>query len=433
MSKALLLSLSLLLGLAACQPAPPPSSTPSPSSGLSPAPGASPSARPTPVPTPTPDLKTGNLIPNPGAETAQGSKPANWSTDSWGELNAELTWRDDSPYSGQHYLATHISNYGAEGDAKWFFDHQRLAGGQWYEYRDQYRSDGRSRQLYSCQPPGGSRRFYNASQTHTSSGWQESRFRFYLPSDCDVTVIHSLDRNGFLHTDHHQLRKLAAEPLSQAMVSLTFDDIWKTAYTKGAADLEARGFKGSFYITRLYTEQPADKYANTDDIKDLIRRGHELGSHSHRHTELSKMESPDLLEDIRKVTNFLKDLGVSNSGIAYPFGDFDGEVETEVQRYHAYARTSLEGLNDKSTSPYRLRIIPVTTDTSTEALLGWIKAAAETRTWLILLFHDLGEPAPRNPYTTSYEQFQAVLQDLSSRKGQLKVVTVADGLKELAK
>ena len=124
----------------------------------------------TPVPTPTPDFKLNNLIANPGAEIAQGSKPADWESESYGDLRAELTWRNDDPFSGQKYLATQVSQFGEEGDAKWFFTPVALKGQQWYEYRDQFRSDGRSRQLYSCKDNQGKGRFFNASQTHTSPG-----------------------------------------------------------------------------------------------------------------------------------------------------------------------------------------------------------------------------------------------------------------------
>ncbi len=422
--------LACLLGMAACAPSGvnQTGSSPSPSSRPSASTNPSPSGTPTPRATPVPSLSEGNLIGNPGAEIAQGSRPAGWTSDSYGELKAEMLWRQDSPFSGQHFLSAQISGYGSEGDAKWFFDPVRLAGGKWYEYRDQYRADGRNRQLYSCTPVGGSRRFYNASQTHATPGWQESMFRFYLPVDCDVTVIHSLDRNGFLHTDHHSLRAVENRPLKEPMVSITFDDIWKTAYTRGAADLDKHGFKGSFYITRLYTETPADSYASLDDVKDLIKRGHELGSHSHRHTALSTMAAPDLIEDTRKITTLLQQLNVPSSGVAYPFGDFDDKVETEIQRYHTYARTSLLGLNDATASRYRLRIVAVTTETTTADLLRWIQAAQDSKTWLILLFHDLGEPAPRNPYTTSYDQYLQILDDLKARN--MKVVTVEQGLKE---
>ncbi|HEY9840544.1 MAG TPA: polysaccharide deacetylase family protein, partial [Candidatus Obscuribacterales bacterium] len=214
----------------------------------------------------------------------------------------------------------------------------------------------------------------------------------------------------------------------QALVSISFDDIWKTAYTLGAPELEKRGFKGGFYINHVFAEQPGELYASVADVKDLITRGHEIGSHAHRHVNLSQLAEPDLLEDLRKEMVFLKDLGVTGSGIAYPFGDFDGKVETEVQRFHAYARTSLEGLNDGNAIRYRLRVITATSDTPTETLLGWIDAARATNTWLIFLFHDLGEPLKQHPYRTPFSQYVQVL-DAIKAKG-LHVVTIDQGLKE---
>ncbi|HEY9842964.1 MAG TPA: hypothetical protein V6D23_21030, partial [Candidatus Obscuribacterales bacterium] len=125
---------------------------------------------------------------------------------------------------------------------------------------------------------------------------------------------------------------------------------------------------------------------------------------------------------------FLKDLGITAPGIAYPYGDFDGKVETEVQRFHAYARTSLEGLNDGNSIRYRLRVVTATSDTPTETLLGWIDAARATNTWLIFLFHDLGEPLKQHPYRTPFPQYVQVL-DAIKAKG-LHVVTIDQGLKE---
>lgn len=422
----LALALLACLQLASCGPSPQPAitqPTPGPQVSASAAPSASASSSPS-----SSDLKVNNLIRNPGAEIAQGSQPAFWQADFYGELSAQLAWKNDSPYSGLYYLSTQVSNYGAEGDAKWIFDPVPLNGGQWYEYRDQYRSDGRSRQIYSCRGSDGNRRFYNASQTHTSPSWHESVFRFYLPQDCEVSVLHTLDRNGYLDTDHHQLRKVATAGFQEGLVSITFDDIWKTAFSKGLPELSKRGFKGSFYVTRLFSEEPGRQYANREDLLEIIRQGHEVASHSNTHKALSTQDLPTLLEDIRRSQNFLKELGVQTSGIAYPFGDFDDKVDTEVKRFHTYARTSLSGLNDQTSSRYRLKIIAVTTDTSTAELLRWIQAAYETRTWLIFLFHDLGTALPQNPYTTPFEQYTQVLDEIKA-KG-LKVVTVEQGLKE---
>lgn len=436
--KALLTLLAGALILASCQPGPPTTgSSPSPGTTASPQASASPSSaepqvivKPSAIPSGTPslDLYTGNLIPNPGVEQGNNNRPLSWQADSYGDLRADFTWPSDSAFSGKYYLSVHVSNYGTEGDAKWIFDPQPLKGDKWYEFRDMHRSDGRSRMLYSCLPAGGSRRYYNAWQSEVSSGWSEDIFRFYLPGDCTVSVIHSLDRNGFLDTDNQQLRVVDPRPLKQAMASITFDDIWKTSYTLGAPELEKRGFKGSFYVTQLYAETPADLYASVSDIQDLVKRGHEIGSHAHKHTNLSQLDTVGVVDDMRREVAFLKTLGVNDSGLAYPFGDFNAAVENETGRYHSYARTSLAGLNDATANRYKLRIVPVTVDSTDAELDGWLEAARKTNTWVIFLFHDLGDPLTQHPYRTSLAQYTHTLDSLKS--SGVKVVTVAEGLKE---
>lgn len=429
-----LLAVSLIL--ASCQPNPTTAPVPSPSASAAtglpsqPEPSIAPHqpAYPLPAATPLPPLDQANLVPNPGVENGSQGQPASWHPDTYGGFQTEFSWRDDSAFSGKYYLSVKASNYAGNGDAKWVFDPQPLKGGQWYEYRDMHRSDGRSRMLYSCQAAGGVRNYYNAWQSEVSPGWSEDAFRFYLPQDCDVSVIHSLDRNGYLDTDHQSMRQVTARPFKETLVSITFDDIWKTSYTIGAPELEKRGYKGSYYVTQLYAENPLDLYANTDDVRDLARRGHEIGSHAHRHSYLSQLATLDIVEDMRREVAFLKTFGVTQSGLAYPFGDFSAAVENETSRFHAYARTSLAGLNDATTNRYKLRIIPVTIDTSTEELLSWLQAARETHTWIIYLFHDLGDPEPNHIYRTPLSQYTAVLDAIKA--ANLKVVTVADGLKQ---
>lgn len=122
-------------------------------------------------------------------------------------------------------------------------------------------------------------------------------------------------------------------------------------------------------------------------------------------------------------------LGQAPEGIAYPFGDFSEQVETETQRFHRYARTSLVGLNDRSTDPYRLRIVPVTRESTQAELHSWVKDAERTSTWLIFLFHDLQEETSNFDYTTSLAQYIQLLDFIQSRR--LTVLPVKEALKEL--
>ena len=63
-------------------------------------------------------------------------------------------------------------------------------------------------------------------------------------------------------------------------VMLTFDDGGKSAM-RVAAELEERGWRGHFFITTNMIGSP--RFCSADDVRDLHRRGHVIGSHSHTH------------------------------------------------------------------------------------------------------------------------------------------------------
>jgi len=430
----------LALGLAAlaCVPQPetllPPAPQPSAamSSDVSP---ASPQSLPQPLPQPTvPPLSAANLLANGGVEqlsSLSASLPEAWSPDSWGELNASLHHvKAADAFSGQHYLAVEIRDY-VSGDAKWVPEPQTLTPDRWYQYRTLYRSDGRNRLIWSCAEPEGRRRFYTLWQSHASAQWRSESFRFYVSPalNCASSLMHVVDREGWLHSDHHSLEPVAAAPLQRPLVSISFDDIWASAAEAGAAELDARGWKGSFYIAGNFARSGEAAHANPEQIRALIRQGHEIGSHSETHALMTSLNPDRLISELRDHRQYLEWLGAKPQGMAYPFGDFDREVEIETQRFHAYARTSLTGLNDRHLDPYRLKILPVTAETTTAELKRWADDAQRTSTWLILLFHDLNDTPGDYFYTSGLSQYREFLDYLAQR--QLTVLPVAEALAEV--
>lgn len=281
-----------------------PAMAPGPVKPSSQAPSTPPSSSPVVTDTlVTDNLSTNNLIINPGAEQAavDTTQPLDWNPNSWGMLNAHLSWQSTGSYSGQRYLAVTIQNYQA-GDAKWIFTPLSLEKNQWYEYSDAYRSDGRNRLVSSCQTPDGKRYYQTLWQTHRSEHWQIQRVRFYHSDfrDCKLTIMHLLDREGWLHTDHHRLRKVEAQPLRRPLVSVTFDDVWTSAATRGSAELEKRGWRGSFYVAGQFARLPdAPHYASAAMIQQLIAHGHEIGSHSHSHTLMSTLNTHDIIQELQ--------------------------------------------------------------------------------------------------------------------------------------
>ena len=379
----------------------------------------------------------GNLVPNAALSTpgVKAGAPAGWTFDAWGRNAATGSWFPSPDLPGGYALRVNVSRH-EDGDAKWHFDRIRLAGDTWYSYRDLHRSDGRSRLILSCRDTAtGAIRYRSLGQSSASASWRKESVRFYIgPSDgCQATILHLVDRNGFLETAHPVLVGVPPRPLARPLVSVAFDDGWKGAVTTARADLEARGFVGSFYLVKSFIDHPGGQYASTSDLRVLVadaaKKGHEIGSHTAHHGPLTLLPAGQLRAELRENLDWLSGLGVVRAGFAYPLGDFDRTVEPEARSLHPYARTSLDGLNDGTTDRFRIRVRTVTAETDTASILASIDDAVRSSTWLVLLFHDIGPSDPANPYRTSRAQYLTVLDRLS--EGDATVVTVAAALQKL--
>lgn len=78
-------------------------------------------------------------------------------------------------------------------------------------------------------------------------------------------------------------------------IVFTFDDGGISFYTKAAPILEKYGFKGAFFISTSCIGMPG--FLTEEQIKELSKRGHIIGSHTHTHpSDISKLSR----EEIRK-------------------------------------------------------------------------------------------------------------------------------------
>jgi peptidoglycan/xylan/chitin deacetylase (PgdA/CDA1 family) len=375
-----------------------------------------------------------NLIGNPGVldPDPDGGTPAGWHTDWWGDLDAGFSWVDKT--GGGRAVRTEVSDY-QSGDAKWMFDRVQLKPGSWYEYSDLHLSDGRSRLYWSCLDPSTSGISYDSAwQSDKADEWAQTAFRFYVPAkgQCMGTVMHIVDRDGWLETTSHSLYEAKEWPLARPLASVCFDDISKTAVTIGAPELEKRGMKGSFYIVTTWLDREGGDYISSGDVRTLYEAGHEIGSHSAHHALMTTLTDADLRLEMTKSKYILDSLGVYPTGLAYPYGDFDNRVQIAASEVYGYMRTSLQGMNDASVDKRKLRIVSISSETSTEYLLSQVDDAVATSSWVIFLFHKLADTVPPDdPYVTATAQYKAFLDRL--QKGDITVKTIADSLAEMGK
>jgi peptidoglycan/xylan/chitin deacetylase (PgdA/CDA1 family) len=125
-----------------------------------------------------------------------------------------------------------------------------------------------------------------------------------------------------------------------AVLSLTFDDGYLAHY-EVAKKLYRMDVRATFFIItgletyaekRLLTTRP-------ELIKEMVDMGHEIGSHTNTHRDLTALGPQEVEEELARSLTFVKRFVEGPVGLAYPYGSFNKDVVDVAKKYYAYART----------------------------------------------------------------------------------------------
>ncbi|MDB4349456.1 polysaccharide deacetylase family protein [Omnitrophica bacterium] len=154
--------------------------------------------------------------------------------------------------------------------------------------------------------------------------------------------------------------------MPQKTTVITFDDGYKDNIINAAPIMEEFGFRAIFFVTVDYigkakTSAQRDwqhwECMDESDLVELKKRGHDIGSHSLNHVDLTKLDSASKTEEIgrsKKEIGSLLDKEVNF--FSYPYGHFDEEIVKIVRDsgYEAACTTVVNG-NDAASDIYRLK------------------------------------------------------------------------------
>ena len=95
--------------------------------------------------------------------------------------------------------------------------------------------------------------------------------------------------------------------LEKEAVTFTFDDGGVSFITIIAPILERYGYRGLFFISTRYIG--TEGFLTVDQIKELVTRGHMVGSHSHTHPEMmNTMKEEDLIYEWKISGDILREI-----------------------------------------------------------------------------------------------------------------------------
>lgn len=213
----------------------------------------------------------------------------------------------------------------------------------------------------------------------------------------------------------------------KAAVVLTYDDGLKSQLQIVMPQLEARHFRGTFFLYgQVIREEDIPKW------RAASRRGHELGNHSLFHPCLSQTVEQDaepcrslecysvkdMLVEIAMMNNFLYAIdGKKDHAYAYPCSEYVAGGEDYSQPLLAsglvkFARGGTRGIITHPDSlPYvRIPTFPAHTGMRADSLIAYVEQAVEKKGLAIIVFHGVGG----DYLTVDAEEHQKLVDFLAS-------------------
>lgn len=215
------------------------------------------------------------------------------------------------------------------------------------------------------------------------------------------------------------------------IVTFSFDDFPRTAYSVGGAILEQFEARGTYYTAAglMNTSDELGDQFRSEDLDSLLEKGHELASHTYNHVSSRAVSCATFLEDVQKGRNAIKQFaGINSTNFAYPFGDVTLQTKRNLRLGLASARSIFPGVNGPEVDLNLLRANSLYGDLDRAARAAeLIRENAKRKSWLIFYTHDV-RPNP-SPFGCTPRLFEATVS-CAVRSG-CRILTVQEALSEI--
>jgi len=181
-----------------------------------------------------------------------------------------------------------------------------------------------------------------------------------------------LSENGYSTISIEQLRDAIVNgaELPEKPIVISFDDGDISVYKNAFPVMQKYGFTGVAYLVTTYLE--TEGYMKVRQVKELIRAGWEIGSHSARHQDVSKTEYLDT-EIVGSKADLEKLLDIKVRSFAYPFGAYSPTSMKKVSEWYSNAVGLGVPTIQKESNLYYLWRRPVDNGTTLDQFIEFLK------------------------------------------------------------
>ena len=299
-----------------------------------------------------------------------------------------------------------------------------------YLYTFEYRSTAKSTIVLETVNKDGLTRYKSLGNLKPSQEWVDvaGHFENYSGDFVKARITVGTTSVGYVDLKKPRVIQLKSKPLEEGIVSISFDDGWKSIYDSAFPILEKHNIPSTQYINPGLSEnRELTSYMSFDQVREMQSRGHEIGSHSLTHCVQTILTAEELEDDSKESAKILERHGIEgNGGFAYPFGSYNHVVNESKKKHYAYLRTSDQGYNDYYHDLSKLKAYTLEADTTLEELESWVEYAKTNNLWLILVYHNIEQ---NGQFNVTPEEFEEHLKLIKA--SGLKTMTVQDALNQV--
>lgn len=167
--------------------------------------------------------------------------------------------------------------------------------------------------------------------------------------------------------------------LPEKPIVLTFDDGYEDNYVNALPVLESHHYVGTFFVITDAVEENRSGYMTWPQLKEMVRAGMEVGSHTLDHIELRGKSRAIQNRQITRSKQILEaQLSMPVTAFSYPAGKYDAN-STDLLRLAGYlgAVTEVQGTRQTADGVYELRRIRVRGGYTVADFKYWIKYFGE--------------------------------------------------------
>jgi peptidoglycan/xylan/chitin deacetylase (PgdA/CDA1 family) len=194
--------------------------------------------------------------------------------------------------------------------------------------------------------------------------------------------------------EHFERREFRL-PGDVAYVSFTFDDFPRSALTEGGRILTDHGVRGTYFVSfrLLDTNSASGTIASIEDLKGLLREGHELGCHTFDHVDGTVVTAAEFERSIEanRAALAASGIGARFEVFAYPLNGPAVDTKKFAGRRFAGCRGGGQTFNCGKSDFNLLKayFLDQRTLTPIEDIKRLINENAAAGGWLIFATHDV--------------------------------------------